>query len=103
MRRAPTVASTMPPSSKPDSGSLIMNPPTATIRPTAAVYWLTGREKSTRVSTPILSPMTPIRAYRPGGMPPSTPAGTELMTAPNLGEMVGRMAGRPAAPYAAGE
>ncbi len=49
----------MPPKAK--SPSCIVNPAMPITSDTAAVYWLTGREKSTRLSTQILMPMMPMR------------------------------------------
>mgnify|MGYP003463760423 CR=1 FL=1 len=50
---------TMPPSSKPSIW--IVKPAIAITSATAPVYWFTGREKSTRLSTQILMPIMPIR------------------------------------------
>ncbi|MNJ02272.1 hypothetical protein D3C73_1621780 [compost metagenome] len=67
------------------------------------MYWLTGREKSTRLSTQILMPMTPIRPYSAVVTPPRTPAGMLLKITPTFGENARRIATMPATQYAAVE
>ena len=59
MMSAAAVPSTIAPRLK--SPQLIEKPAIAITSATAPVYWLTGREKSTRLSTQILMPMMPIR------------------------------------------
>src|SRR5689334_5671371 len=81
----------------------MVNPATAITRATAPVYWLTGREKSTRLSTQILMPMIPMSPYSAVVTPPSTPAGIELNTAPTTGDSDSRIANTPATQYAAVE
>ena len=68
----------------------------ATISPTPAVNWLTGRLKSTLLSTQIFTPITPISPYSAVVMPPSTPAGIALTSAPTFGERPSRIAVHPA-------
>ena len=80
-----------------------MKPAIAMTNATATVYWLTGREKSTWLSTQILMPMTPMRPYSAVVTPPSTPPGIAKMTAPTFGENASRIANVPATQYAAVE
>src|SRR3954463_10526013 len=101
MMRAVAAAMTMAPSWK--SPHWIEKPAIAMTSATAAVYWFTGREKSTRLSTQILMPMMPMSPYRAVVTPPSTPGGTELKSAPILGDMLSRIAVAPATQYAAVE
>src|SRR6478752_6871858 len=101
MRSAAAAPMTIAPSWK--SPHTIVNPAIAITSATAPVYWLTGREKSTRLSTQILMPMMPMRPYRAVVTPPSTPAGIELNTAPTTGESDSRIAKTPATQYAAVE
>ena len=67
------------------------------------MYWFTGREKSTRLSTQILMPMIPMRPYSAVVTPPSTPGGMVLNTAPTFGDRLSTMAVRPATQYTAVE
>src|SRR6478752_10730920 len=101
MSSAAAAPMTIAPSWK--SPHTIVNPAIAITSATAPVYWFTGREKSTRLSTQILMPMMPMRPYRAVVTPPSTPAGIELNTAPTTGDSDSRIAKTPATQYAAVE
>src|SRR5690606_41568856 len=93
MRMAATVPSTIAPSW--NEPQFIANPPTAITNDTATVYWFTGREKSTRLSTQILMPITPIRPYSAVVTPPTTPAGVVLKQKPHFGAHASRLAPAP--------
>ena len=85
------VPSAMPLSEK-SSVIFSVTPPMPAMRPADSPTRLTGLPKSTRFSTQILAPMSPIMPYRTTVIPPSTPPGVALTMAPNFGQRPSRMA-----------